>query len=376
MKKHKSSNNNFINFNIFSFLSTFVRSLIEIFISLYLFKKGFSIKSIILFYFIANLLAIPIAYIYAKIGEKTKYSYIMIFGYISFIILQIILRYAVISNYYILLIAFMYSLYRRGYWVSRRFYITNVIPDKKSSCRFLFVIFGGQGAKILSGYVGSLLLGSASMLTMIIISSIILFISLIPLSKITYESKHQKIELFKNLKKSSFKNLLAFSFFELDDLMAYLFPIYIAIYINTTYTLAGNLNALNNVAIIIFSIIYAKIINEKRNYFVLSTLLVIISALLKLSVTNYLILIVYFIDGIILMIHNQSINKIYFEERNNIDPTHQSLIYQVVECISRSFVALFLLLFIKDVKSMILVVNLFILFMLSVYLILDGKRKE
>ncbi len=205
---------------------------------------------------------------------------------------------------------------------------------------------------------------------------IILFISLIPLSKITYESKHQKIELFKNLKKSNFQNLLAFSFFELDDLMAYLFPIYIAIYINTTYTLAGNLNALNNVAIIIFSIIYAKIINEKRNYFVLSTLLVIISALLKLSVTNYLILIVYFIDGIVLMIHNQSNNKIYFEERNNIDPTHQSLIYQVVECISRSFVALFLLLFIKDIKSMILVVNLFILIMLSVYLVLDGKRKE
>ena len=128
MKKHKSSNNNFINFNIFSFLSTFVRSLIEIFISLYLFKKGFSIKSIILFYFVANLLAIPIAYIYAKIGEKTKYSYIMIFGYISFIVLQIILRHTVISNYYILLIAFMYSLYRRGYWVSRRFYITNVMP--------------------------------------------------------------------------------------------------------------------------------------------------------------------------------------------------------------------------------------------------------
>ena len=99
-----------INFNIFSFISTFVRSLIEIFISLYLFKKGFSLKSIVLFYFVANLIAIPIAYLYAIIGEKTKYYYVMIFGYVYFIVLQIILRNMSVSYLSIITIAIIYSL--------------------------------------------------------------------------------------------------------------------------------------------------------------------------------------------------------------------------------------------------------------------------
>lgn len=64
-----------IEFNIFSFLSTFARSLIEIFISLYLFKNGISFHNIILFYFFVNMFAVPLSYVFVKLGEKTKYIY-------------------------------------------------------------------------------------------------------------------------------------------------------------------------------------------------------------------------------------------------------------------------------------------------------------
>lgn len=365
-------NDNFLYFNIFNFISTFVRALIEIFISLYLFKNGFSIKSVILFYFLANLFAIPIAYIYASIGEKTKYSYIMAVGYISFIILQLLLRNIVLSDLYILLIAIIYSLYRRGYWISRRFYISHIIPKRKSSFIYSIIMVSIQVAKILSGYIGSYLLSSADISTLIVISVILLSLSLIPLSKIKYENKPVKIELRKNLKKYRIDSLLAFSFFELDDLLSYLFPIYIALYVNNSYQLAGNLNAISNVAIIIFILIYGKIINNRKNYLILSTVLVLVCVFLKLSINSYLIVIVYFIEGLVLKMQNQSNNKIYFENNNGMDITHYSLLYQIIECLMRAVVS-FLLLFIFDVRLMIVFVSLIILVLLVLYVIVTKK---
>ena len=67
-----------IRFNIFSFISTFARSLIEIFISLYLFKNGFALTEVVFFYFLVNLFAVPLSYFFSRIGEKTKYIYVMI----------------------------------------------------------------------------------------------------------------------------------------------------------------------------------------------------------------------------------------------------------------------------------------------------------
>ena len=57
-------------FNIFNFLSTFARSLIEIFIALYLFNNGFSINAIIIFYLFENFFSIFLSYIFVKIGKS------------------------------------------------------------------------------------------------------------------------------------------------------------------------------------------------------------------------------------------------------------------------------------------------------------------
>ena len=76
-----------VKFNIFVFISTFAKSLIEIFISLYLFKNGFSIKSILTFYLLENFFAIFLSYIFVRIGERYKYSIVMYIGIASFIIL-------------------------------------------------------------------------------------------------------------------------------------------------------------------------------------------------------------------------------------------------------------------------------------------------
>ena len=373
VKKMKNKKKNQIKFNIFSFISTFARSLIEIFISLYLFKNGFNIRSILLFYLFENFFALFLSYIFVIIGEKYKYSIVMYIGIFSFIVLQIILNNITNSISYIFLIALLYSIYRRGYWVSRRFYITNIMPQKNTSEIFSILMIVSELSSIFAGYVGAFLLDDLNMLTLTIISSVLLFISVIPLIKINYKSTNTKIELIKHLKTYDKRNYIAFSLYELNNLLSFIFPIYIAINIQNSYVLAGSINAISNIAIIVFIIIYGKLI-KKKNYFFISSLLFIIISITKLFLLNYFILVIYFIEGIIKKMQNQSVNKIYFENRNGMDPTHYNLIYQIIESFIRSIVVIPLL-FMNNIEYMIIFVLIIIGIELFIYKCFKKDKK-
>ncbi len=359
-------------FNTFNFLSTFARSLIEIFISLYLFKKGFTLNQIVLFYILENAFSIFLSYIYVLIGEKYNYCVPMFIGIISFVIVQILLLDCINSLGYIILVSFMYSMYRRGYWVSRRFYITNIMPKKESSESFSIVMIVSQLGSIIAGYIGSILLDGLNMNILIVISSIILFLSVIPLINVKYEKKNNKIKLRENFKKYDKKNLIAFSMYELSNLLEFIFPIYVAVYVTNTYTMAGSVNAISNISIIVFIFIYGKII-KKKNHFIASMIAFIIINLLKVITVNYIILAIYFVEGIIKKMQNQSINKIYFENRSQLDITHHNLIYQIIESFFRALVAIPLLFF-DNVIYMILFVLLIIYIELAFYISMKRNK--
>lgn len=361
-------------FNIFSFISTFARSLIEIFISLYLYKNGYTINNLILFYFLINLFGIPLSYIFVKIGEKTKYTYIMLMGLSGFILVQILLQNINTSFEYLLLISLLYSVYKRGYWVARRFYITKVMPTKKTSGLFSIVLVMSQISSILAGYVGSYILSSASTSILMLISSILLFISVIPLFKIKYTNNPDKVKLITYLKKYDKSNYILFSFYELTNLLTYIFPIYIAIYVNNSYSLAGNLNAISNIAIIIFIILYGRIIKNKKNYLILSTILLLTCSLFKLGINDSFIIVIYFIEGLVTKMLNQSVNKIYFENRQNMNLTNYNLIYQIIECLIRTLVCIPLLL-INNIKIIIITTISIVFVLMLIYAIMIKNKK-
>ncbi len=362
-----------IKFNTFSFISTFARTIIETFISLFLFKNGFSIKEILFFYLLENVFAILISYLFVYIGEKKKYSIAMYIGIVCFILFQVSINFINHSTWYIVLLALLYSLYRRGYWLSRRFYITNVIPQNNSTEVFSLTLILSQISSIIAGYCGAFFLDKFTVLPLTIISSVLLFISAIPLVKIKYKKTSTKIELIKNLKQYDKRNLLAFSFYELNNLVTFLFPIYIAVYIQNSYTLAGSINAISKIAVIIFIFIYGKVI-KKKNHFVLSTLICLILYASKLFVSNYWILIICFIEGFAGVMQTQSNNKIYFENRNGVDATHCNLIYNIIESIVRSIVVIPLF-FINNIRIMIIVVLCIMGIQLLVYSIIKKGNK-
>ncbi len=362
--------NNRARFNFFLFISTFARALIEVFISLFLFKNGFSIDSILLFYLLENLAALFISYFFVKIGEKFNYSIVMYIGVVSFAVLQFVLNNMAYNSLFIVIVALLYSLYRRGYWVARRYYVTEVMPKRDSSGPFSIMMVVSEIASILAGFLGAALLDGFNVVILTAISSGLLFVSVIPLLGIESKTKRTKIELIKNLKKYDKKNYLAFSLYEINNVLAFIFPIFIAIYIKDTYVMAGAVNAIGSLAIIVFILVYGKII-KKRNYFVLSSILFVLICFVKLLPLDYFILIICFLEGFIKKMQEQSVNKIYFENRNNMDLTHYNLIYQLLEALARAIVVVPLI-FMKDTRLMIM----FVLIVISIELVIYACLKK
>ena len=121
-----------------------------------------------------------------------------------------------------------------------------------------------------------------------------------------------------------------------------------------------------------FIILYGKLI-KKKNYFVVSVIAFIIVNVLKLFTASYIILVIYFFEGIIKKMQNQSVNKIYFENQNNMDITHYNLIYQIIEAVVRMAVAIPLL-FINNLIAMILLVIGVIVVELVVYIFMEKNK--
>ena len=99
----------------------------------------------------------------------------------------------------------------------------------------------------------------------------------------------------------------------------------------------------------------------------------VIVNILKLITMSYIILIVYFIEGIIKKMQNQSLNKVYFENRGKIGIKNYNLIYQIIESFFRMIVAIPLLFF-NNILSMLIFVILIIVIELILYILTKRNK--
>ena len=118
---------------------------------------------------------------------------------------------------YIFAIAILYAIYRRGYWLSRRYYNLKIIKKDKISSTYSIISIINQVGVIISAYCGSLILDYVSLNVLTAIAIILFLISIIPLYKLEFkhEKNNSKLEVLKNIKKITKRNLYLFGSYEL-----------------------------------------------------------------------------------------------------------------------------------------------------------------
>ena len=342
-------------FNIYVFLSTFARSLIETFIGTILYKAGFSLHQVILYYVLVNLFSLILSYPCIKLSKDYSNRVLAFIGIISFIILQIALNHIVVNYYYLVLCSFLFGTYRRGYWISRRYYNLKVIKKSNIASTYSIISIVNQISVIFASYIGALLLDFISIKALTIISILLFITSVLFLYHLHFEHEknNEKIAFFKTIKKMPFQNIYLFASYELLNVIKFFIPLYLFINVKNNYQTIGILQLISNLATLIFAYLYGKKINNNKNYLSISIIFTVIVYLAKVNVTTSLLFLISFLEGIATKMYELSINKYFYEFSKKFEYYNYNLVYEIAQNTLRFIVTFIIYLFIKDLQTMV-----------------------
>ena len=353
--------NNRKKFELYVFLSTFSRNLIEVFIPVILYKFGYDLREVIIYFLLSNMFSLVLSYPLIEFSKKFNNKILTFIGIIAFVSLQIMLANITYSMIYILIISFLYALYRRGYWISRRFYNLQVMEKEKIGTTFSIISIVNHLGVVFASYIGAVMLDYLTVEFVTVISIIIFMLSILPLSfmKFKHEKNNEKITLIKTLKSIPFSNLYLFGSYELLNVIKCFFSLYIVIYVKDTYSTVGLFNLITNLSVLGFSYFYGKKIDEKKNYLKLSIILVVITYIFKANTTYIALAIVSFFEGVFTKMHEISISKEFYTLSKKFEYNNYNLAYEIVQNSFRTIAILSVLIFNIDLKVMIYILLIF-----------------
>lgn len=331
-------------YNIFIFITSFSKLLVELFIPLILYKVGFNIKEILLFLILKYtlcILFIPICYITLK---KTKLSTLMIISSILFSITYIYISIIKKNTISLVILSILYSSYLMYYWISRHIYGLSIIEKKKTtnnvSLYNIFTILGG----LLSPLIGSYLIEKLNKTSLILIVLTLMLISIIPLTKIKTKELSNKLSL-KNIINSFPKRNYIFNTLEqLRYIMYSTLPLWIFINVKDKYSFIGIISVITGIGSIIYIYILSKKMDKsKKDYLSISLLIMSIIYILKINIKKeYLFLIITFFEGIFKSSLDTIVLRNTYAYQKNYDVTSYVIFIELINNIGRT---LFLILF-------------------------------
>ena len=287
-------------YNIFTFVTTFAKLLIEVFIPLILYNMNFTIKEIILFLIIKHALCTIFLPITKLIIKKKSTTFLMIISSILFTLSYIYLNFLTKNLFKLLIFTTLLSMYLTFYWVGRHTYALSIIEDKKAtdnvSLYTIFTILGG----LFSTYIGSILIEKTSYLFLSIIVLFLMLISIIPLTKIKSKKETNEIKLITIITSFPKRNYIFTFLDQLRFVLVTIFPLYIYLNINKSYKYIGIINIVSGLGSIIYIYILKKLMDKNKSDYLSSSLLYLaITYTLKLLTKNNIIfLIIVFFEGI------------------------------------------------------------------------------
>lgn len=344
-------------YNIFIFITSFAKLLVEIFIPLILYNMSFTIKEIILFLILKYsfcLLFIPVGYF---IGKKYSVSTLMILSSIIFSITYIYLSQINKNLTSLIILSILYSSYLMFYWLGRHTYGLSIIEDKKTtdnvSLYNIFTILGG----LFSPFIGSYIIEKTSTLTLSTIVLVLMIISIIPLTKIKKIKLNPNTQIKHIIKSFPKTNYIFNTLDQLRYILYTVLPLWIYINIKSKYSYIGILNIITGLGSIIYIYLLSKKMDKnKKDYLSLSLLIMGIIYFLKITITSNL---AYLITTLFEGITKSSLDTITLRNtyvyQKNYCITSYIIFTEIINNIARTLFLIIFYIFSVPLKTMLLI---------------------
>lgn len=334
-------------YNIFIMLSTIARNIVEVFSAVLLYKMGYTLKDILLFFAILYLTGALISIITIYLTKIINAKYILIFSSIVFSISFYYMSVMEKNIINLIIFSIIYAIGCYTYHSLRHYFaIKSIDKDKKKNIGDI-LIFSNIGL-ILSPLIGGYITKKISLLALVALVALISILAIIPLFKLNIKEKNNKIE-YKKIEKNK---LLFFIFEQAKVINLSLQPLYLYLFVNSKLEYVGIFNAIMGISACIFIYFFVRKVDDKK-YFKYLNILFCIILLLKLNTYNkYLILIIGFFEGLgIKMFEITSTQNIYnIQKDTNIKG--YIILVEVIFCLIRSILCL-IGYFINNIKAIL-----------------------
>ena len=350
-------------YSINTFLSFFAKSMIESFIPIILYKKGFSIHSILLYLMFQYITSIFVIWLVPLLDKHLKYSGLVVINTIFFIIGYTFLFYMQNTNLNLFFLALFHTLHSSIFWILRHIYTIKIYPNNNLSKNVGNILIFTELAYLFSSYIGALIIDKSNQLILIIISSILLIISNIFLLCIKIETTDSKIN-FKILKSLKLKNILFFITEQFKVIGITLFPLYLTIFLNVSYKFIGIFNIFVGVSSIIFIFLFSRLMNKKKkSYMLFCALLYSILWIFKINIKiKILVLVIALLEGIISKLYQTSVTRFLYSLGHHFNTIEYVTITEILFGVIRFIIVLIAFLFIKDLKILLYICSIGLLF--------------
>lgn len=344
-------------YNIFIFITSFAKLLVEIFIPLILYNMSFTIKEIILFLILKYsfcLLFIPVGYF---IGKKYSVSTLMILSSIIFSITYIYLSQINRNLISLIILSILYSSYLMFYWLGRHMYGLSIIEDKKTtdnvSLYNIFTILGG----LFSPFIGSYIIEKTNTLTLSTIVLVLMIISIIPLTKIKKIKLNPNTQIKHIIKSFPKTNYIFNTLDQLRYILYTVLPLWIYINIKSKYSYIGILNIITGLGSIIYIYLLSKKMDKnKKDYLSLSLLIMGIIYFLKIIITsNLAYLIITLLEGITKSSLDTITLRNTYVYQKNYCITSYIIFTEIINNIARTIFLIIFYIFNVPLKTMLLI---------------------
>jgi len=333
---------NIKNYNLYIFISTFTRNIIDIYSVIYLYKKGISVNSIIAIYSLIYFLGIFISTLSIKIGNLIGYKYILIFSSI----ITSISFYTINNSTNLYLIALSLSLSMFTYHPIKHYYGIKLLDHKKEIGKTLIFTYVAQ---LLSSYIA---IKNIKLIYLVIIS----IIGLLP-ALLVKKDKRNKIIYPKKLPQ---KKLNFFIFDQFKIIFLLLEPLYLYL-ISNDLSYVGIFNIILTLSSIICIYILTNKINVNKNYKYINILFTIV-LLFKLNIKSQtLLLVLAFFEGIGIKT-NELVSTINLYDGNILNEGY-IIVSEKIFCATRAFLLSIIFLLSLNLKTALylLIIGIFIL---------------
>ena len=371
-------------FELSIWLHVLARSMISIFIPIFLLKAGFSISEALIFYILYNILDLPFNFLAKWMIEKFGARIVVLLGTATYVAFYACLYFLTYGDWSLMIAAALfYALYDGLYWVGH-IYLFMVCEDsgKGTTRNISFMYIAKRIAGMISPAIGAAILAFSTQKSLIVVSVSLLLLSAWPLFLLKHikdkpDGKPVRFKEFfaggKRVKEYIIQGFYAFH----GSAEGIIWPIFIFTIYHTTESVAM-IPIITSVAVVVFTYFSSKLKQgNRRRTMAIGALLIALTWGFRLFIDNNVFLFLsVFLMAIFSVMVSLPLDSTLFEKGKKKDALSAATYRNFFSMLPRFmfYGVLFLLVEIFQISFLTAMVGMMMIFALNFIWITKGRK--